>query len=183
MATIESRRGRSFDRAAPVVHRGGRLITGLGPGLYGGFVMAAIICILAVARGASPLSPFWVVASVFAGPRAMAGGAGYSLLGIGVHFVMAAILGMTFTGIFGRTTMARLLAFGFFYGLVLWVIVQFVWLPFLNPAVATHMGTVWPFFLGHIGYGLTLASAVPSVKDIDAPDQVYIDPLNREVRS
>jgi hypothetical protein len=182
MATIESRHGVSFDRAAPVIHQGGRFITGLGPGLYGGLIMAITLCVLAIARAESVYRPFWVVASMFLGPKAMKGGPGPTAVGLIVHFVMSGVLGMLFTRIFGRTTMRRLLAFGFFYGIVLWLVAQFVLIPLLNPAIAARLGTVWPFFLGHLAYGLSLASAVPTVKDIDAPEHAFIDPAHREVR-
>jgi uncharacterized membrane protein YagU involved in acid resistance len=112
----------------------------------------------------------------------MRGGAGSIVLGVFLHFLMAALLGMLFTTIFGRTTMRRTLGFGLFYSLFIWLVVQFVLMPLLNPFAATQLGTVWPFFLGHLAYGLILAASVPTVKDIDAPERGYIDPLRREIR-
>jgi hypothetical protein len=182
MATLDSRHSPSFDRAAPVIHQGGRFTTGLGPGLYGGLMMAFTLGVLALARAEPVFRPFWVVASMFIGPRAMEGGVGPTIFGLVIHFAMSGILGMIFTRIFGRTTMRRMLAFGFFYGIVLWLIAQAVLIPLLNPAIAARLGTIWPFFLGHLAYGLALASAVPTVRDIDAPDHAFIDPAHREVR-
>lgn len=182
MATLESRHSTSFDRAAPVIHEGGLFLTGLGPGLYGGLIMAVTLGILALARAESVFRPFWVFASLMLGPRAMRGGAGPTIAGLLIHFAMSGVLGMIFTRVFGRTTMRRLLAFGLLYGILLWLVAQFVLIPLLNPAIAARLGTVWPFFLGHLAYGLSLASAVPTVKDIDAPEHAFIDPAHREVR-
>ena len=171
MASLESRQGRSFNPDAPIIHLGGRFITGLVPGLYAGLVMAIVVCILAAAQGVPIFAPFRIVASFGMGSAAIKGGSVATAAGIAIHFVTAGLLGMVFTRIFGTTTMRRLLAFGFFYSMVLWLFVQFVFLPMLNPAVATQLGTVWPFFLGHLAYGLTLASALPTTKDIDIPEQ------------
>jgi hypothetical protein len=176
MATLDSRQGRSFDPAAPVEHRGGAFLTGVFPGLYAGLVMALMICILAGARGVPLLEPFWVVASLaLGGARAMAGGGLSTFLGLVIHFAMSAFLGGLFSRIFGRSTMRRLLAFGFLYAMFLWGIAQFLLLPILNAQAATQLGTVWPFFVGHLGYGFALASAMPSAKDIDAPAEEYRD--------
>src|SRR4051812_9052846 len=120
MATLDSRRGGSFDTAAPVEHRGGSFMTGVLPGLYAGLVMALMICILTGARGAPILQPAWLVASFVLGPRAMEGGGLSTLLGLVIHFAMSGFLGGLFVRIFGRSTMRRLLAFGMFYGLFPW---------------------------------------------------------------
>jgi hypothetical protein len=182
MTTIDSRTNPTFDPLAPEVHEWGRAETGLGPGLLGGALMALILVFLSFAQGRPFWHPFAIVASTLLGPDAMRGGAGSIVLGVFLHFLMAALLGMLFTTIFGRTTMRRTLGFGLFYSLFIWLVVQFVLMPLLNPFAATQLGTVWPFFLGHLAYGLILAASVPTVKDIDAPERGYIDPLRREIR-
>jgi len=182
MATIDSRTNPTFDPIAPEEHERGRPQTGIGPGLLAGVVMAAILCFLAAMRQQPFVEPFWVISSFLLGQDAMQGGAGPTILGIVIHFVMSAVLGGVFTVIFGRTTMRRMLGFGLFYGVFLWAVAQFIILPLLNPFVATRMGTVWTFFLAHLAYGLMLAACSPTVKDIDAPERGYIDPLRREVR-
>lgn len=169
-----------FDPIAPEEHRGGRWLTGVGPGLLAGTVMAVILFILAVAGGETAYHPAQVVASVVLGRGAIHGGAGPIVLGLAIHFILSGVLGALFTAIFGRTTMRRMLGFGLFYGIFLWAIAQFLLLPLVSP-FAVQLGTVGSFFLAHLAYGLMLAACVPTVKDIDAPVRAYIDPLRREV--
>jgi hypothetical protein len=168
MASAESRAGRSFDPAAPVEHVPGRYVTGLLPGLYAGAMMALCVLILTAARGAPIGQPFRLVASVLMGSRAMTGGSGAVVFGVVLHFITSAVLGMIFTRVFGPMTMRRLLGCGLAYSIFLWMIAQFLLLPWANPLFAEKLGTVWPFFVGHLAYGVSLASTVPSVHDIDA---------------
>ena len=182
MATFESRTNPTFDPMAPEEHEWGRAATGFGPGLIAGAVMAFMVAFIALAQGRSIWFPFRLIASTLLGPDAMTAGNSVVVLGVFLHFLMAALLGMLFTAIFGRSTMRRMLGFGLVYSLIIWLVVQFVLMPFLNPFAAAQLGVVWPFFLGHVGYGLMLAACVPTVKDIDAPERSYIDPLRREVR-
>lgn len=181
MATVDTRPGITLDPHAPVSHAGMSPLTGLGPGLLAGALMLVVLLILSAGRGAGLGAPLYIFASTVMGPRAMDGGAGPVVLGLAIHFFVAAVLGMAYVAIVGRTTMRRMLGVGVLYGMFVWALVQFVVLPIVNPFAAVQLGTVWPFFLGHVAYGLMLASLLPTVRDIDAPPRSYIDPQHREV--
>ena len=142
---------------------------GLGPGLVAGVTMFFMLAIVAVASGAAPWQPMRVVASPFLGMKALEGGAGPVVLGLSVHLVLSALLGGLFTRVVGRMRRRRQLGIGLFYALALWLVAQFVVFPMLVPPVAAQIGTLWSFFLGHLGYGLMLGASVPSFDDIDAP--------------
>lgn len=182
MATVDSRTGADFDPIAPEVHRGLPARYGAGPGLLAGAVMYVMLGILSLAQGRGLAHPLKVVASTFLGSKAMHGGTGTIVIGALVHFSMSVLLGMLFAMLLGRTTRRRALGLGLVYSIVLWLGAQFVILPIVNPLMATAFGTVWPFFLGHLGYGAMLASALPTVYDVDGPRRRYVDPLRREVR-
>ena len=182
MATVDSRRGTDFDPMAPEQHAGLPARLGIGPGLLGGVMMLVILVVLSLARGEGILWPLKLIATTFMGADAMAGGIGMAVLGLIAHFVVSALLGMAFVKVVGRTTRRRALLMGMVFAVGVWAIGQFIVLPIANPYLATQLGTVWPFFLGHLGYGLLLASTVPTIADIDAPPRPYIDPLRREVR-
>lgn len=181
MATVRTGPG-LVDPLAPEEHAGQPARLGLGPGLVAGATMLVILSILSLARGRPLFEPVDLIASTVLGPAARAGGPVATLVGLAVHFGLSAALGALFVRLVGRTTRRRQLGLGLGYGLGLWGAVQFVLLPLLVPAVATHLGVVGPFLLGHVGYGLMHGASVPAVRDIDAPARPYIDPLRREVR-
>lgn len=181
MATVDSRRGADFDPLAPEVHQGLPAWFGIGPGLVAGAVMLVVVVILALARGEGLLWTPKLVATTFLGPTAMAGGFGTALFGLLAHFAMSVLLAMAFVRVVGRTTRRRAMFAGMLYGIAIWAGSQFLVLPWASPYLALEFGTVWPFFLGHFSYGLIVASTIPTVADIDARPQAYIDPLEREV--
>ena len=142
---------------------------GLVPGLVAAVTMLFMLAIVAVASGASPWQPLGVVASPLLGPRALEGGLFPTALGLAIHLVVGTLLGGVFTRVAGRLRRRRQLGVGLFYALVLWLFAQFVVFPLLVPPLAAKLGTLWSFFLGHLGYGLMLGAGVPSYDDIDAP--------------
>jgi hypothetical protein len=142
---------------------------GLGPGLIAGLTMFSMLAVVAMASGSSPWQPMRVVAAPFVGMNALEGGAGPVVLGLSVHLFFSALLGGVFTRVVGRMRRRRQLGVGLFYALVLWLVAQFVGFPMLVPPVAAQIGTLWSFFMGHLGYGLMLGASVPSFDDIDAP--------------
>ncbi len=130
--------------------------------------MAMVLCILAVGRGVPLFQPFRVIASTLRGPHVVSGGAGATALGILMHAAFSGALGVLFFRVVGPTTMRRLLALGLFYGILIWLIGQFVVMPFVNPVAAMQLGTLWSFFVAHVAYGVALASALPTIHDVDA---------------
>jgi hypothetical protein len=142
---------------------------GLGPGLLAGATMYFMLVIVAVASGAGPWRPMHVVASPFLGMAALEGGFWPTVLGLVVHFTLSALLGGVFTRVVGRMRRRRQLGVGLFYALTLWLVAQYAVFPMLVPPVAAKLGTLWSFFMGHLGYGLMLGAGVPSYDDIDAP--------------
>jgi uncharacterized membrane protein YagU involved in acid resistance len=141
---------------------------GLVPGLVGGAVMALALIVLAVARHEHPLTSFNLIAATFFDKQTVAGPLG-AVVGLVVHFIVSACLGALFARVTGRLIMRNTLGLGLLYGVFIWAAVQFVFLPFMNPQFATQMGVVWPFFLGHLAYGLMTAACLPAFNDIDAP--------------
>lgn len=173
---------RNTDPDAPTEHAGAGFLVGVGPGLVAGLLMLVVLCILALARDQALLEPAFVIASVFMGPQALAGGVGPAVVGLGLHFAISAALGGLFAMLVGRTTRRRQLGLGMAYGVVIWLAVHLAFLPLAAPHLGVTFGTVWPFFFGHLSYGLMLGASVPTTKGIDAPRRAYVDPLRREVR-
>jgi hypothetical protein len=146
-----------------------RFRVGLVPGFVASVTMFVMLVIEAVASGASPWQPMLVVAAPVLGTGALEGGLGPTALGLAIHLGVGTLLGGVFTRVVGRMRRRRQLGVGLFYALVLWLGAQFVVFPMLVPPVAVKIGTLWSFFMGHLGYGLMLGASVPSFDDIDAP--------------
>ncbi len=141
--------------------------SGFLPGISGGATMALILVILSFATTRQPLALIDTISATLF--RARAPGVFTSVAAIVLHFALSGTLGMLFAKVVGRTTMRATLAFGLLYGLVIWAAVQFVLLPLVHPEAAARLHIMWPFFLGHMGYGLMLAACLPAFMDIDAP--------------
>jgi len=87
--------------------------------------------IFTVAHGHNPLVMLRSIAACLLGPAAMRGGNAMSLLGLGLHFLIAAFWGSLFVLLLGRTTAVRRypLAVGTVYGLLIYVVMNYLVLP------------------------------------------------------
>lgn len=158
-----------IERALVTPSRDDRLLlpmrAGLGPGLSAGAFMLAVLLIATLYRGAPLTEPLRLIASTIIGARAMDGGAGSVLLGALLHFGVASLLGMLFTRFVGLTNRSRAIAIALLFALAVWALAQFILLPIVNPLFSLRFGVVWPFFLGHLAYGLFLGATVPVIDE------------------
>lgn len=103
-------------------------------------VVATLLCgtldiadaaIFTVAHGRDPLVMLRSIAACLLGPAAMHGGNAMSLLGLGLHFLIALFWVSLFVLVVGRTTATRLypLAVGTIYGLLIYAVMNYVVLP------------------------------------------------------
>jgi hypothetical protein len=142
-------------------------LTGVIPGLAGGFVMALVLVVLSVAQRPGPLAPFSLIASLFGAKF------GTSLtgvvVGLAIHTGMSAVLGSIFGRIAGDVPRRYLLGLGVLFSLNIWAAVQFIVLPLMNPDLASPAAVVWPFLLGHLAFGLMLAASIPVASELQGP--------------
>lgn len=87
--------------------------------------------IFTVAHGHNPLVMLRSIAACLLGPAAMRGGNAMSLLGLGLHFLIAAFWASLFVLFLGPTIAARRypLAVGTVYGLLIYVVMNYLVLP------------------------------------------------------
>jgi hypothetical protein len=83
------------------------------------------------------------------------------VLGMVVHMMMAALLGMVFAVLASRLPAGRaaVLGAGMVYGVVVWLLAQYVIWPLVDAAAAQAF-TPWVFAVGHVLYGMVTAMAV-----------------------
>lgn len=140
--------------------RMGRAIVG---GVVGAVVMAMWAMIMAAVSGMGFWRPVQLIAAAWLGPSAvMHATGGVIVTGLMTHMMMGAVLG-SLLAVMLRVLHIKAgssrLVWGMIYGLVVWVVNQFVILPSVDPLLASHM-TPWAFALGHVMFGLVTAGFV-----------------------
>lgn len=87
--------------------------------------------IFTVAHGHDPMVMLRSIAACLLGPAAMRGGNAISLLGLALHFLIAAFWASLFVLLAGRVTAARRypLLIGMVYGLVIYFVMNYIVLP------------------------------------------------------
>jgi hypothetical protein len=104
-------------------------------------VVATILCgtldiadaaIFTVAHGHDPLVMLRSIAACLLGPNAMRGGYSMSLVGLGLHFLIAAFWASLYVLLPGRTVAARRypLVVGMVYGLFIYGVMNYAVLPY-----------------------------------------------------
>lgn len=139
-------------------------IDGVFGGLFAGGVFAAVETLIAAASGSPPDVPWNLVVSAFFGREAIGEGynAGYFLLGMLVHFGLAALFGLLY-GLFAarlpkkvRDSYSAQSALGGAFGLLLWA-VNIAWLARSFFPWAGAAGTLGPQLAVHVlAFGLPL---------------------------
>lgn len=138
----------------------GRAVVG---GLVGAAVMAMWAMIVAALMGMGLWAPVQLIAAAWLGTAAMMHvTVGVILVGLMTHMMMGVVLALILVEAFQLLRIGfgpvRLL-WGMLYGLIVWVVSQFVILPAIDPMMATHMAP-WAFAVAHIMFGLVAAAFV-----------------------
>lgn len=134
-------------------------------GLAGGLLGAALMALAAIAlyprvvAGGGALQPLNLIGAVFHhGWGALRGfSAAATTAGLLVHVVVALALGVGITSVVRRTHSSPTseVAQTIVASLAVWVVAEFVVLPWLDPALRQGMPP-WLFAMGHIAYGFGL---------------------------
>jgi hypothetical protein len=101
-----------------------------------------------------------------------------SILGLVVHMMMAAILGLVFTwGARTRAAGTMLIGGAIVWGLVVWLVGQFAVLPFIDPIIARTF-PAWLFVLVHAMYGVGLGGYLAWPWSEARPGQAHAAPMH-----
>jgi hypothetical protein len=164
---------RSGQRVPPTVEVGtqklelnrNELVAGAQAGIGAGVAMGLVAIIVSISYGFGLWTPFKDVAGVLL-PQLAASGAEFSLLavvvGTGLHFVMAALLGVAFAalyaGMFKLTFRVGMpIVVGVLFGLVTWFLVRYLVLPLSG----TDVYGVPAFLTAHAVFGAVLGGLYP----------------------
>lgn len=146
-------------RPQPGLPRGaGAFDGGIRVGLSAGLVMALAGMFVSAATGAGFWTPMRLLAASLMGVDALIGGFGAILLGLVLHFAVAAFWGVVFTALVDRDLTAdRALVAGLVFGVAVWAVMTYAGLPLLDrtmlPRVKLAPAT---WFVMHLVYGVCL---------------------------
>lgn len=134
-----------------------RLAVGALSGLIGGVLMSMFEMLYhTFGTGLGPLIPPNMIAKLF-GYSMQSNFGIYTLVGMSMHLLFSAFLGLLWGLAFPKTptiTMAAIL--GILYGFILYWIMFYLVTPVINPDFAT-MGRTIPMVIGHLFFGLGFA--------------------------
>ncbi len=119
----------------------GGLIAGALDILYAFLVYGPLAASLGLASSASPIE---ILQSVYGGwvghEAAAAGGANAAVLGACTHFGIAIVMAVVYAALFARPGAGNPILWGFIYGLILFVVMNYVVVP-LSAAATGHFTT------------------------------------------
>ena len=132
-------------------------------GMLGGAMMAMWSMIVLWLTGVGFWTPLNLIAhTVWRGaPLGATFSWGALVLGMVVHMMMATLLGTVFGVAAARYPVSRatLLGAGMVYGVVVWLLTQYVLWPLVDDAAAQAF-TAWVFAVGHLLFGMVTAIVV-----------------------
>ena len=127
-------------------------------GMIGGAVMAMWSMVVLAATGAGFWQPLDLIAhTVWRGaPLNGTFSAGALVLGMAIHMMTSAMLGVVIAGAAQRLRSVGALAAGMGVGLSVWLVNQYAVWPLIDSASADRF-TPWVFAVGHVMYGVATA--------------------------
>lgn len=135
-------------------------IAGAVCGIVAAVVMIMIATIIAAVQGADPFAPVILIGATFVGEDALTQPMMSSLVGVVTHVAMGAALGYLFGALTRRIASTGLLvATGLAYATVVFLVMTYLVLPFLNPLMAAQIQPGW-FFVYHLAFGLVLPASL-----------------------
>lgn len=133
-------------------------LAGIIAGLIAGVVMAMVAMMLMPMLGHGVMYPVKLMAGTFQGQAALAGGMGTDMLGLMIHMMMSAVLGLIFGLIIGGLGLHGLLTLiiaGIVFALIVFVVNWFVTLPIVDKVMREGISPM-VFGMTHVFYGVVL---------------------------
>ena len=152
--TTDTARVDSADR----VSWGSRLIAGIADGILSAILMMGFMIAYSSAIGEGATMPLKALGALVYGVEALVAGSTAMLAGAGIQLGFSIVLGILFALCTSRRTsiVAEMLA-GIVVGIVIWVAMELVVLPYMNPTMAARIALMpLAFFISHLLFGIGL---------------------------
>lgn len=137
-------------------------------GALAGLISGAVMALIMMTRSLTQNGDFWLamnqIAAMVYGPDALLGGTA-TLVGILIHFAVAAGWGLLFGLIASRISNTGAFWAGLIFGAAVWAIMTFAVLPLVNNIMRERVDLIpgW-WFAYHLIYGAVLSLAAPFAK-------------------
>ncbi len=130
---------------------------GVLSGMMAGGVMAIFLAMASASRGREMVAPIRMIAATVYGEQALQGPARFPILltGLMIHFMTAALFGLIWVALLGRTSYPAAILGGAVYGLFIWAVQEYAILPAINKPLARRMDPGL-FAAAHLLFGAML---------------------------
>ncbi len=138
-----------------------RWSSGVAGGVLGALVMGLFFMLVSAMRGLGFWTPMKLISAVFLGTSAVFAGAGAVVLGLIVHLLVGAALGVLYAYMIPKEISVGLdVLMGLAFGALVYFVMTYAVLPWVNPLMFAAVSRGW-FFVYHLAFGLTLSLVVP----------------------
>jgi uncharacterized membrane protein YagU involved in acid resistance len=150
----------SIDESASAnrVSLGTRLAAGVAAGIVGAVLMTGFMITYSSIVGEGGMMPLKALGAIVYGVEALVAGSTAILAGASIQIGFSIALGIAFA-LFTprRTSITRALFAGIAFGIVIWLVMDLVLLPFMNPTMADRLALMpLAYFIAHLLYGIGL---------------------------
>ena len=137
---------------------GSRLIAGIADGILSAILMMGFMIAYSSAIGEGATMPLKALGALVYGVEALVAGSMAMLAGAGIQLGFSIVLGILFALCTSRRTsiVAEMLV-GIVVGIVIWVAMELVVLPYMNPTMAARIALMpLAYFIAHLLFGIGL---------------------------
>ena len=144
--------------SADRVSWGSRFAAGIADGILSAILMMGFMMAYSSATGAGVTMPLKALGALVYGVEALVVGTMAMLAGAGIQLGFSIVLGILFALCMSRrTSIVAALFAGIAVGIVVWVAMELVVLPYMNPTMAARIALMpMAYFVAHLLYGIGL---------------------------
>jgi uncharacterized membrane protein YagU involved in acid resistance len=137
---------------------GRRFAAGIADGLFSAILMMGFMMAYSSVTGAGMTMPLKALGALVYGVEALVAGSMAMLAGAGIQLGFSIVLGILFALCTSRrTSIVAALFVGIAVGIVIWVAMELVVLPNMNPTMAARVALMpMAYFVAHLLYGIGL---------------------------
>jgi uncharacterized membrane protein YagU involved in acid resistance len=135
-----------------------RFAAGIAAGILGTILMMGFMMTYSSVTGAGMTMPLKALGALVYGVEALVAGSVAMLAGAGIQLGFSILLGILFALFTSRrTSIVAALFAGIAVGIVIWVAMELVVLPYMNPTMAARIALMpLAYFIAHLLYGIGL---------------------------